>query len=405
MPVPGSDALAREARRELCENILPFWRRHSVDHQRGGFIAELSNDLQPKASAGKGLILNARILWTFSAAWRLTKSPEDAKLAERALRYLETYFRDASSGGYFWELDPEGAPVNKLKKIYGQAFCIYALTEYHRSFDDPAALTAAVDTFRLLEQHTRDAIHGGYWETLTQSWKPCEDVRLSEKDLNEKKSMNNHLHLLEAYTNLFRVWRDPLLEQRLQELIDIFDAHILNPAKSHFRHFFDDAWNVRSDTYTYGHDIEGSWLLVEAAEVLGGKDTLDRTRQTAVSIARAVLQEGLDADGGLFYEGRDGTVILTDKEWWPQAEGVVGFLNAWQLTGDAGFFQAARKCWGFIREKIVDPVHGEWFWAVSRKGVPDHSLPKVSMWKCPYHNSRACLEMVHRLESSPVTNL
>lgn len=398
MALTVSGELAAEARHELLDKILPFWRRHGPDHHNGGFIAELSNELQPNLSAGKGLILNARILWTFSAVWQLTRSLEDRALAERACDYLSQRFLDREHGGYFWELDPGGCPVNQTKKIYGQAFAIYALTEYHRAFGDASALASAKEVFRLIEQFSRDTGNAGYLETLSQNWQPCEDMRLSEKDLNEKKSMNNHLHILEAYTQLFRAWPDPLLGTRLRELIEIFQRRILHASGAHFDHFFDEAWNPRSDTYTYGHDIEGSWLLCEAADALGDEILRNSIRTTAIRIASAVLKEGVDSDGGLFYEGRNGVVTRDVKEWWPQAEAVVGFLNAWELTEDPPFLEAAAKCWRFIQERIVDRSHGEWFWAVSRDGTPDLSLPKVSMWKCPYHNSRACLEIIRKYD-------
>jgi mannobiose 2-epimerase len=399
-----STRLVEQARKELLGNILPFWRRHAVDHQHGGFVGELSNDLVRKESASKGLILNARIMWTFAAAWPITQSSEDAELAERAFRYLQTHFHDRHSGGYYWELDASGHPINKNKKIYGQAFCLYALSEYYQSFGSRAALTAALEIMRSLESHARDAAHGGYWETLSENWKPCEDVRLSEKDPNEKKSMNNHLHLLEAYTNLLRNWPDSLVEKRLGQLIDLFGNRILDSSKAHFHHFFDEAWNVRSSGYTYGHDIEGSWLLSEAAQVLNHPETTAKAREMTIAIARAVLKEGLDADGGLFYEGSGGVVKRDVKEWWPQAEAVVGFLNAWQVTNEETFLEAAAKCWEFIQKHVVDHTHGEWFWSVSRDGTPDKSHPKVSMWKCPYHNGRACLEIIRRLEPPPTFN-
>ncbi len=390
------EALAADVRRELLENILPFWRARSVDEARGGFIAEMSNDLRGKPDVAKGLILNARLLWTFSAAYDYTWRTEDQSLAARAYDYLTRCFLDPRHGGYFWELNPDGRVRDDKKKIYGQAFCAYALSEYHRVFGEPKALEHAIDVFRHIEQAGLDSRYGGYFETLARDWTPCEDVRLSEKDLNEKKSMNNNLHVLEAYTNLLRVWPDRLAAERLRELIGHFEQRILNPERTHLQHFFAEDWTPRSGSYTFGHDIEGSWLLCEAAEVLGDKSLLARIQDVALGMAGAVLQEGLDADGGLFYEGRDGRIIDSNKEWWPQAEAVVGFYNAWQLSGDAAFRDAAVRCWDFIQARIVDHVHGDWFWRVSRDGVPDDSMPKVSAWKCPYHNGRCCLEILRR---------
>jgi mannobiose 2-epimerase len=388
--------LAANARRELLEDILPFWRTRTLDQRRGGFIGQMSNDLRVQEDASKGLILNARILWTFSAAWRYTQDEQDRVLARRAYDYLMHYFFDQRHGGFFWELDPTGEVIEDHKKVYGEAFCVYALAEYHRSFGEPQALERAVEVFRLIEGHARDGQHGGYFEVMSPDWKSQIDVALSDKDMNEKKSMNNHLHILEAYTNLLRVWPQPPLADRLRELIDLFTRRILNAEQTRLRHFFDEAWTAKSDNYTFGHDIEASWLLGEAAEVLGDESLLSQVRDTSIAMARAVLAEGLDPRGGLFYEGRDGRIINPNKEWWPQAEAAVGFYNAWQLTQERVFREAAVQCWQFIEDRVVDRVNGEWFWCIRPDGTPDLSQPKVSIWKCPYHNSRCCLEIIHR---------
>ena len=397
MTVLSDEQFAAAVRRELLEDILPFWRTRTVDEQQGGFIGQMSNDLHVRPNACKGLILNARILWTFCAAYRYTHEEQDRALAWRAYDYLTSRFLDPQHGGCFWELDARGNVIDDKKKVYGEAFCIYALAECYDTFKDPRALELAADIFHRVEEHARDGTYGGYFEVMSRDWQPCDDMRLSDKDMDEKKSMNNHLHVLEAYTNLLRVWPQPLLADRLRELIDLFRRHILNPEGTHFQHFFDETWAPRSDNYTFGHDIEGSWLLCEAAEALRDRQLVEEVRAVAVKIARAVLDEGLDEDGGLFYEARKGQITVRNKEWWPQAEAVVGFINAWQLTGSEEFLEAAARCWKFIEEKIVDREHGEWFWRVSRDGIPDPAMPKVSAWKCPYHNSRACLEVLRRI--------
>jgi len=384
-----------DVRCELLDDILPFWRRYAVDHEHGGFIAEMSNDLRVNPDAPKGLILNARILWTFSAAWRYTHNPEDRDLARRAFDYLLRHFLDREHGGFFWRLNPDGTVLDAKKKIYGQAFCVYALAEYHRSFADAEALNQAVTLFDFLEAHAHDARHGGYIETTLRDWKPCDDLRLSDKDMNAPKSMNNHLHVLEAYTNLYRIRPDSAVANRLYELINVFESQILNAEKTHLNHFFDDDWTPQSSSYTFGHDIEAGWLLMEAAETAC---VAHRIRETAVRLARAVLSEALDADGGLAYEGRDGRIINDNREWWPQAEAVVGFYNAFQLTGEPDFRDAAIRSWRYIRAHFVDRQYGEWFWRIRRDGRPDDAEPKVSEWKCPYHNTRCCLEILNRVQ-------
>jgi mannobiose 2-epimerase len=386
------------ARRELLEDILPFWRERTVDERLGGFIGQMSNDLQIQEDASKGLILNARILWAFCAFYRYTREEQDRALARRAYEYLTRRFRDSEQGGYFWELDARGFVLDDKKRIYGEAFCIYALAEHYRTFQITRSLEYAIDVFHRIDDRARDRQHGGYFEVMTRDWRPSEDMRLSDKDMNEKKSMNNHLHILEAYTNLLRVWPEPVLAGRLRELIGLFRRYILNAEQTHLQHFFDDTWTPKSSSYTFGHDIETSWLLCEAAEVLGDRQILAEVRNVAMKMARAVLEEGLDADGGLFYEAREGQITNRNKEWWPQAEAVVGFYNAWQITRDSTFREAAVRCWQFIENRIVDRVHGEWFWCARSDGSHDPAQPKVSAWKCPYHNGRCCLEIIHRTQ-------
>jgi mannobiose 2-epimerase len=260
------------------------------------------------------------------------------------------------------------------------------------------ALERAQELFELIERHAHDAKFGGYIEVCNRDWSDAgADARLSEKDMSEKKSMNNHLHVLEACTNLFRVWPELRVAERLRELIELFLTRILDARTKHLHHFFDEQWQVRSNTYTFGHDIEASWLLCEAAEELGDAKLLERVRVVALQMAGAAFYEGLGTDGGLCYEGRSGQIIDAGCECWPQAEAVVGFLNAFQISGDKKFVIAARRVWNYIEENLIDRVHGEWFWRINPNGRPDQKLPKVSEWKGPYHATRACLETMRRL--------
>jgi mannobiose 2-epimerase len=393
---------ARQVEDHLAGHIMPFWCGPALDHEQGGWMGWLSNELQPDRTKPRGLIVNARILWTFAAVHRAQPETLYREMAARALDVVLTRYWDWVHGGAFWRLTDDWQVLDDSKKTYGQAFYIYALSEYHLAFRDTAALECAKDLFELIEQHAHDPEQGGYIEVHNRDWTEAgPDARLSEKDLSEKKSMNTHLHVLEAYTNLYRVWQDRRLENRLRELITLFERHILDPRTHHFHHFFDEVWNVRSDTCTFGHDIEGSWLLCEAAEVLGDDVLVDRVRAVAVRIADRVLAEGIAADGALCYEGKAGRVIDRGKECWPQAEALVGFINVWQLSGEARYLQSAHRVWEYIQRHLVDRVHGEWFWRIDENGRPDPALPKVSEWKGPYHASRACLETSRRLKRPP----
>ncbi len=384
---------------ELFGNIIPFWCGPALDQEQGGWMAWLSNNLDPDRTQPKGLIVNSRILWSFSAVYQARPDARFRQMADRALDVIMNRFWDGLNGGAFWRLDGDGRVMDDSKKIYGQAFYIYALAEYCRAFGKSDALARAKSLFELIERHAHDERGDGYWEVRRRDWSEAGDeARLSEKDMNEKKSMNNHLHVLEAYTNLYRVWKDRRVERRLRELIALFEQRILDSRTQHFNHFFDDAWNVRSDTYTFGHDIEGTWLLCEAAEILADDALVKQTRAIALRMAEGTLKEGIEADGGLCYEGRGGKVIDRGKEWWPQAEALVGFINAFQISKHAKFLEAARRVWAFIEQHIVDNVHGEWFWRITPEGRVDAVQPKVSEWKGPYHGARACLEAVHRLQ-------
>jgi mannobiose 2-epimerase len=388
--------LREKAETELLSNILPFWLKYAIDEEYGGFRGRIANDLTFDPHAGKGLILNARILWTFAKAFNVYRDPVYLATARRAYEYLDRFFWDREFGGVYWMLDFEGRPIDAKKRIYGQAFAVYSLAEYFHASDDAEALATALRLVSLIESAGHDDLRGGYFETCERDWSLAADQRLSDADLDEKKSMNTHLHLLEAYAALLRVHEDAKVRTRLRELINVFLDRIVNPTTHHFILFFNEEWRPRSEKISFGHDIEGSWLLVEAAEILGDAALLERVRVVAVKMAQAIYEQGLDSDGGLLYEANPAD---TDKHWWPQAEAVVGFLNACQLSGQPHFLHAAERSWDFIEKFIVDHKHGEWFWLVSQAGVPSDGQDKVGPWKCPYHNSRSCFEVMARLDA------
>ncbi|WP_449602424.1 AGE family epimerase/isomerase [Paenibacillus sp. Marseille-Q9583] len=385
---------------ELQGNILSFWMKETKDEINGGFVGEIDNQLNIALDAEKSLVLNARILWSFASAYRIYGKTEYLAMAERAYAYLMDHFIDKEYGGLYWMVNAEGKPSQEKKQIYGQAFAIYALAEFYHATGRPELLDEAIQIFQLVEKYGYDSTYKGYVEALSREWKITDNLSLSSKDLNEKKSMNTHLHVLEAYTGLYRVWKSEELANTLAELIETMLDHIIDNEGKHFHLFLDEAWNVKSDIISYGHDIEGSWLLVEAAEILGEEKLLQRVRTVAISMAEAVLAEGIDTDGGIWNEADLSGLLSKDKDWWPQAEAVVGFYNAYQLTGDGKFNDAAQASWTFIDKYMVDHQLGEWYWGVDENHLPLPHASKVSAWKCPYHNSRACFEMIARLNST-----
>ncbi len=391
--------LRKRVEMELLSNILPFWLKTTIDDEYGGFRGQITNDLTIDPHAAKGLILNARILWTFSKAFSVYRDPVYLVTARRAYDYFTRYFWDAEFGGVFWMLDYLGQPHDTKKRIYGQAFTVYALAEYFHASGDREALDKALSMVRSIESASHDDAYDGYFETYERDWTLAKDQRLSDADMDEKKSMNTHLHLMEAYATLLSFHEDETVRLRLRELIEIFLDHILDATTHHFILFFDEKWTPRSNKISFGHDIEGSWLLCEAADILGDAGLLNHVREVAVKMAQAVYEQGLDRDGGLLYEADPTGIIDSDKHWWPQAEAVVGFLNAYSLTGEERFLDAAERSWAFIDQYIVDHKHGEWFWRVSKSGVPSQEEHKVDPWKCPYHNGRACIEAMERLDA------
>lgn len=390
--------LGDEARAELVDHILPYWSERALDEVHGGFVGQIDGHDRLVPDAPKGGVLNARILWTFAAACRALETKHWCAEADRAYAYLRDHFRDPVHGGVFWSVTADGRPLDPKKQVYGQAFTVYALAEYARLTDDPEAVAWAREVYDLIETHAVDPVHEGYFEAFSRDWGPADDVRLSEKDEDAPKSMNTHLHVLEAYTTLYRVWPDAGLAERLRVLVRLFLDRIVDPVTGHMTCFFAEDWARTSSTVSFGHDIEASWLLDEAAAVLGDDALAEAVRAVTLSMARRTIEEGLDADGGLLNErGADGH-LDDDKHWWPQAEAVVGFLNAYQHTGDAAFAEAALATWAFIQRTIVDREGGEWHFRVSRSGEPYRGEEdKVGPWKCPYHNARACLEIMERV--------
>ena len=388
--------LRNEMRSELENNILPFWMNKMEDNEEGGFYGQITGEDELKPEASKGAILNARILWTFSSAYRLLKKPEYLETATRAKRYLIDRFYDPQYGGIYWELDYKGNPLDTKKQIYAIGFAIYGLSEYARATGDEEALAYAQQLFDVIEQHSFDSEQNGYVEALTRDWQPIEDMRLSDKDENEKKTMNTHLHILEPYTNLYRVWKDEQLERQLRNLIEVFITRILDPQTGHLNLFFEEDWTNKYRIYSYGHDIEASWLIHEAALVLGDPEVLKRIEPIIIRIAQAA-DEGLNPDGSMIYENfLDKQKIDRELHWWVQAENVVGHINLYQHFGDTEALDTAVRCWEFIKTKLIDHEQGEWHWSLLPDGSVNRRDDKAGFWKCPYHNGRMCMEVIER---------
>jgi len=391
--------LREETRIELKEEILPYWIKLVSDEHNGGYIGRINGRNIREIKADRSGILNARILWTFSAAARVLKDPEYLKHAKRAFEYMENHFYDKINGGFYWSVDHEGNCVNEKKYVYAQAFAIYGYSEYARATGSEVALERALETFRLLENHARDETYGGYHEAFLADWTPLDDVRLSSGDANEPRSMNTHLHVMEAYANLYRAVQTEEVKESLMRVTKLVMTDIYDSESHHFDTFFDEKWNPRSNFYSYGHDIEAAWLLIDAAEALEDSEMKIRAQNVMRDVAEITLQEGVDPEtGGVYFTGLNGKPVDTDFHWWVQAEAIAGFLYAYELIGEEKYLVCAERIWAFVESTIKDREHGEWFFRLNGDGDPYLKEDKVGPWKCPYHNSRLCLILQERFD-------
>lgn len=419
------DMMKREMQDVLENNILRFWLDQMMDYEHGGFYGRMTHDGELHPEAEKGAILNARILWAFSAAFRVLKHPEYLEAATRAKDYIIEHFIDQEYGGVYWSVDCEGNPLDTKKQFYAIGFMIYGLTEYARATGDREALDYALDLYDCIEEHAFDREHNGYIEACTREWGRIEDMRLSDLDANYPKSQNTHLHIIEPYTNLLRCLKEaqalescdyvsaigsvlPVgisvppqtiseVEGALRNLVDIFTEKILNKETNHLDLFFGMDWTRGAGHLeSYGHDIECSWLLHEAALVLGDQQVLNKVEPIVQAVAQASAK-GLRPDGSLIHEANlDTGYVDDDLHWWVQAENVVGWYNIWQHFGDEVALNRAEKCWHYIKKQLIDYEHGEWYWSRHANGLLNTKDDKAGFWKCPYHNSRMCLEIIER---------
>ena len=409
----------------LENNILRFWLDKMQDDENGGFYGQMTGRGQLIKEADKGAILNARILWSFSAAYRVLGKKEYLEAATRAKEYFISHFIDHEYGGVFWSLDYKGQPKDTKKQFYAIGFAIYGLSEYARATGDHEALDYAIQLYENIEEHALDHVYNGYIEACTREWGVMEDMRLSDLDANYPKSQNTHLHIIEPYTNLYRCMREfqaaqscnyvpaigavlPVaitvpqetfvrVEASLRNLIHIFTDHILNPATHHLDLFFEMDWKRGAGHLeSYGHDIECSWLMHEAALVLGDKDILNKVEPIVREVAKA-SEKGLNPDGSMIHEANlDAGTVDDDLHWWVQAENVVGWMNIYQYFGDEDALQKALHGWEYIKQNLIDKENGEWYWSRHKDGSLNLDDDHAGFWKCPYHNSRMCMEILER---------
>lgn len=388
----------RAAMQQELQQILTYWMEHTIDQENGGFYGQIDSNNQVQPHAPKGGVLNSRILWAFSAAYNQTRNEQYLAMADRACDYLLTHFIDKEYGGLYWTVNYTGEPLDTKKQIYASAFAIYGLSEYWKATRREGAREAAIDLYRAIEQYSFDPVATGYIDAFARNWQPMEDIRLSDKDANEKKTMNTHLHVLEAYTNLYAIWGEEELRHKIELLIGNFTKYIINEQTHHLTLFFNEHWDAKGEIISYGHDIEVAWLVQEAAEAIEDEVLIAETRKLAIKIADAA-REGLHSDGGLWYEYEPSAgYLVKEKHSWPQAEAMVGFMNAYQVSLDESYLQLSYRSWQFAKQHIKDHQWGEWHWGVLENYEPMPGMDKAGLWKCPYHNSRACMEVIKRID-------
>jgi cellobiose epimerase len=376
--------------------ILDFWTKNSLDFVNGGFIGKLEQSGQIDYSCVKGGVLNARILWTFSSAYKNTENSIHKEIADRAFEYNKKHLIDPSNGGTYWSLDSSGNKLDGRKQIYGLAFAIYGFSEYYKISKKPEALDLAKNLYFEIEKHSFDHKSNGYFEAFAEDWSALSDMRLSDKDLNATKTMNTHLHILEAYTNLYAIFPDKQLSDKIENILEIFDKKIIDSTLGQLNLFFDNGWKSLSQRYSFGHDIEASWLLLDAALAIQKNEITEKWKNKAIQISEIILKN-INPDGSLYHEiNLENMHIDKHREWWVSAEAMVGFLNAYQLSNENKYLDAVFGLWDFIKKHIKDTQNGEWHWGVL-DNYSKMEEDKIGFWKCPYHNYRACQEILERL--------
>ncbi len=388
--------LRTEVKKHLQTDIIPFWQSMK-DREYGGFYGYMGYDLKLDKEAVKGCILNSRILWFFSNAYLMLGERELLESAGHAFCFLKEHCLDREYGGVYWSLTYKGEPEDTTKHTYNQAFAIYALSSYYDASKDEEAIEIARELYRLVEEKCTDEY--GYMEAFERDFRPAVNDKLSENGVMAEKTMNTLLHVFEAYTELYRVTGEECVADRLRYMLDLAADKVYNRRLGRQEVFFDKEWNTLIDLYSYGHDIEASWLIDRGLKILNDRSYTEKLGLITRTITENVYNRAY-IDHSVVNEAENG-VVDTTRVWWVQAEAVVGFLNGYQkLPQEKKYLKAAEDIWQYITERLIDKRQGsEWFSEVDKEGNPAKK-PIVEPWKCPYHNGRMCFEVMRRLKDA-----
>lgn len=386
--------MKKEMYSHLTGSLIPFWK-NLRDNEYGGYYGFLSNDLILDKKAVKGCILANRILWFFSNAYTLLKDESVLNEAKHSFEFVKNHCIDKEYGGCFWMVTYDGKPEDTMKHTYNQAFCIYALSSYYEASGDNEALKMAMDIFHIIEAKCVNEF--GYVEAFDRSFGPISNEALSTNGVIAEKTMNTVLHVMEAYTELYRVSHNQEVKEKLNNILNTVIVNLFNPEKERLEVLFDNEYNSLIDLHSYGHDIEASWLMDRAVQVLGDTPHKEKIAYISNVLAKKIYDRAFDGHSVL-NECENGVDNL-HRIWWIQAESVVGFLNAYQKDKTKEhYLKASEDIWEFIKNNVVDKRPGsEWFWEVDGNGVPYTEHAMVEPWKCPYHNGRMCIEVIRRL--------
>lgn len=381
-----------QVKEHLTKDIIPFWQRLR-DEECGGFYGYMGYDLELDKKAVKGCILNSRILWFFSNAYMLLKEERLLQDAAHAFRFMKEYCMDKENGGVYWSLTFDGKPEDTTKHTYNQAFAIYALSSYYDASKDEQALKMAKELYEIVETKCKDEY--GYLEAFNIRFEPEENDKLSENGVMAEKTMNTLLHVFEAYTELYRVTRDDKVADNIRYMLDLVADKVYNSEIGRQEVFFDRTWHTLIDLYSYGHDIEASWLIDRGLEILNDDAYTARIFPMTRTIVENIYQRAYK-EHSLVNEAENG-VVDTTRIWWVQAEAVIGFLNGYQKAPEhKEYLEAAEDIWNYINEYLIDKRCREWYWGLDENRKPLEK-PIVEPWKCPYHNGRMCFEVIKRI--------
>ena len=383
------------------EQILKFWENYTIDEENGGFIGQIDSDMTKHSEADKGVILNARITWSFSAAYIYTNKTQYLKLATRAYDYLIDKFYDHENNGVYFMIDYKGNPIVDRNQVIAVAFVTYAFSEYYIATKNEEALDYALKLFDSLETYALDKEFNGYFDAFSKEWEKLDDMRMYPGDANATKTMNANFHIMVAYANIYRAYKDDRVKRALKNLIEVLLDKIIDVKRGSLNLFFDTNWDIVQSNDNYGLDIEASWLIWDAVQVLGDKKLIEQIEPIVLKIVEHCLKFGYDKDGGMMNEGNDKDgVVNTYKSWWVQAESVIAFFNAYQMTEENKYLANSLLSWDFIKKYVIDYKYGEWFGTVAKDDhEPNLEESKIGPWKCPYHNSRMGLQIAERIDS------